>query len=134
VSGPNLYAYLRTIGPVAALCGDRIFPERVPQKAWETVARMPCVVFNLVSQSRTATYCETDRIVSAVYQIDHYAPEFDTADQLAEAVRVALRDYVGLMGDTPVRLTRLESARNAIEAEPGLFRASRDWRFWYIEP
>jgi hypothetical protein len=134
MSGPNLYAFLTSVPEVAALAGDRVFPDRIPQKVWATVARMPCVVFNLVSQSRTATYCETDRIVSAVYQLDHYAPEFDTADQLAEATRVALRDFVGLMGDTSVRLTRLESGRNMIEPEPGLFRASRDWRFWYIEP
>lgn len=134
MSGPNLYAFLRAVPTVAALAGDRIYPEAVPQKAWETVARMPCVVYNLIDERRTATYCGTDLLVAATYQLDHYAPQFDVARQLAEATRLALRDFAGLMGETRVRLSRLESARNTVEPEPGLFRCSRDWLFWYEEP
>lgn len=137
MSGPNLFAYLTDASAapaVARIVGTRVFPEMVPQDAHEGIKRTPHIVYTLGGGQRSATYCATDRLARRAITIECYAPKFDECDELAEAVRLALRDFRGMMGDTRVRLCTLETEANLVEFEPGLFRLSRDWTFWYVEP
>lgn len=132
--GPNLYEFLRHNSGVAAFVGDRIYPEMIPQASQHEARKLPCIVYTTTAESRSATYCGTDRLVSAAIQVDLYTPGYDQTLQLRAAVRLALRDFRGMMGDTLVRLTRLDSSGGLVEPEPGLFRRSQDWTFWYVEP
>lgn len=132
--GPNLYEFLRNQPAVAALAGDRIYPEMIPQASQSEARKLPCIVYTTTAEARTATYCGTDRLLSAAVQIDLYTPHYDRTRELRAAVRLALRDFRGMMGDTRVRLTRLDSSGGLVEPEPGLFRRSQDWTFWYVEP
>ena len=133
-SGPNLHEYLTAQAAVAALVGDRVYPELIPQHVYAEVRGMPCIVYQRVAVSRSRTYCAADKLVKATIQVDVMAPTYDEADQVAEAVRLALLDYRGAMGDVRVKLCQLDTETNLVESEPGLFRCSRDWSFWYVEP
>jgi len=133
MSLPDWNAFLKADAAIAALVGNRIYPLLIPHHVYNSVTQHPVIVFQRIGAQRTANYCGTERIVVASYQFDCYARRYETTLELAEAVRLALRDYVGLIGDCRIRLMRQETEIELLDPEPGLFRVSSDWSVWYIE-
>jgi hypothetical protein len=133
MSGPNLHEFLTAVPAVAAVVGDRVYPDIIPQHVYDEVTRSPCIVYQRLGATRSATYCGHDLLVAAAIQVDHYAQDFDAAVQLGDLTRQALRDYSGTMGTVRVRWCRLDSETHLVEPEPGLFRLSADWTIWYVE-
>lgn len=131
---PNLYEYLRDGAAVAALCGDRIFAGLIPQHDYADLSRMPCCVFQRVGGARTQRICGQDRLVTGTYQVDSYAPKFEDAVALADAIRRRLVDYLGPMGSVSVKGVFLDADFDAgPEPEPGLYRRSQTYSVWYSE-
>lgn len=131
---PNLYEFLRNVPAVAALVGDRIYPVMVPQGHPDGPARLPCVVYTRVTAARQVLFCGTDRAVQASYQLDAYAAEYDSAVAVATAIRAALVDYGGQLGDVAALRCSLEADFDTVpDPEPGIFRRLQTFTIWYRE-
>ncbi len=133
MSLPDWHAFLKAQAGVTALVADRIYPLLIPHHVYKDVTQNPVIVFSRIGVERAANYCETERIVIGTYQFDCYARRYEEVLAVAEALRFALRDYVGLVGDARVRLTRQDTESELLDPEPGLYRITSDWSVWYIE-
>lgn len=134
MSDPNLYEFLRNVPAVAQLCGDRIYNQLIPQHVYEEVTGSPCVVFTRAGGARQQLFCGTDDLVQATYRLDARAPRLDDAVELARAIRLALVDYSGPMGEVAVDAVQLSDDSDiGPDPEPGLFNRSESYAIWYRE-
>lgn len=124
----GLFEYLSANAGVSALVDSRIYPSVMKQGV-----DMPVVVFSRIGSQRSRTFCATDSLVLGTFQLDCYDRGYLKAVQLAAAVRSALVDYAGLMGDTTVNQVSLESEFDTDDPEPGLYRVSQTYSIWYLE-
>lgn len=134
MSYPNLYAFLKEVPALQALAADRFYPNRIPQQVPERTRKLPAVVFKQIAGPRDYTFCGHDGLVGAVFLVSCYAPQYDDAKALGDAVREALIDFRGLMGQTrcgPVQLT--DEQDGEAEPEPGLERRDLTFTIWYEE-
>lgn len=134
MSEPGLYQFLRNVPAVAAIVGDRIYPQMAPQHVYEEPGGTPFVVFTRAGGQRQQLFCGTDDLVQASYRIDARAPKLDDANELARAIRAALVDYSGAMGDVAVDTVQLSDDSDiGPDPEPGLFNRSESYAIWYRE-
>jgi len=126
----GLFAHLSADAGVSSLAASRIFPLRVPQG--QSIGD-GAVVYQRVGSTRGHTTCATDRLVQGSFQIDAYAKTYIKAISLARALRVALIDHTGPMGDTHVDRVFLETEFDTDDPEPGLYRVSATYTIWYLE-
>lgn len=141
----GIYGYLTAQAPasqakyvplqqaVAALVGRRIYPGKIPQHHFDGSKVLPGVVTRIIDESRQATHCATDGLVETLVQIDSYAPVRDDVPPLADAIRRAMVDYSGRMGDLRVSKVLLTSAFDALEPDPGLYGKSQTYSVWHTE-
>jgi capsular polysaccharide biosynthesis protein len=129
----SLHAYLSGHAGVSVLVGSRVFPLMIPQHVYNEATKQPCLVYQLIGTTRDLTFCAVDQLVSGSYQIDAYARKYKQANELARAVRAALIDFSGLMGDTHVRRIMLDTEQDLLDPEPGLYRVSQTYTIWYLE-
>lgn len=126
-------------GTGAFLAGEtdadaRVYPLVIPQKVPRGRAQVPAVVYTYVASAWQGTYCGVSRLVSADVRLDCYARTYHEARDLAAAVRSLLHDFAGSMGGTvDVRTAILTTEFDVQDFEPGLFRVSQSWTFWYTE-
>ncbi len=129
----GIFERLRDDATLATLIGGRVFPVQIPQPAGPDHSRTPCVVFTLNSEGRTLTQCDAVSSVEGTYQIDSVSKSYFDAKAIAQAVRLSLNSFTGQMGGTTVDRVLLETAQDLIEAEPGLYRVSQTYVFYYQE-
>lgn len=132
--GKGLYAKLSKHAAIAALCGERVRPQRLRQQD-----TYPALVFTKISEQHPAHLNGTWTRAQCRYQIDCYARSQATADELAEAVRQCLHGYRGPMGSTRVvHCTLDQQADFAHEPVHGdddaIYRVSADYMLWYETP
>lgn len=118
---------------VAAIVGRRIFPGKIPQHHFDGAKTMPAIVTRIIDEGRQAMHCGTDGLVECVLQVDCYAPVRDDVPPLADAIRRAMVDYSGRMGDLLVSKVLLTSAFDALEPDPGLYGKSQTYSVWHSE-
>lgn len=132
----GLVSFLSAQTAVTALIAQggrvRVFPMVIPQKT-KAVDQVPCVVYQVTLEERQKTFCGTQNLVMATVTLDLYALTLVQARQLSEAVRAAMVDYRGLMGDVPVRDVTLAGALALYDMEPGLMRVMDTYNIWYEE-
>lgn len=128
----GLFAHLSADAGVAALAGSRIYPLVIPQQSFREDSRQPCVVYSRDGAQRQKLFGGTSDMVSSAFTIDSYAPTLAAAQALADAVRVALLDFSGVMGATTVRAVFLENEFELADLEPGLYRVSQSWTIWHV--
>lgn len=129
----DIFGKLRDDTAVSALIAGRVFPVQISQSPGQTHSKTPCVVFTLISETRTLTVCDAASSVEGTYQIDSISKSYFEAKEIAGAVRLCLNSFTGLMGGTPVDRVSLETAQDLIETEPGLYRVSQTYVFYYQE-
>lgn len=133
----GLARFLEADAGVAALVVDsalkRIFPLLIPEHVRGDPKKMPCLVYQRIATSRTATFCGTDSLVNVSMQIDCYALNYVSAKTLADAVRRRLVDYTGSMGDTHVDRVFIDVEFDLVEQDTGLFRVSQTYSIWFVE-
>lgn len=113
---------------------DRIFPLVIPQKVPGGALQIPAVVYNSSACERQVTYCGTSGLVRTDVQIDCYADTYDTARELASAVRSCLLDFSGVLGNiAPTVAASLDNEFDGHDFEPGLYRVIQLWTFWNKE-
>jgi len=127
----GLREYLLEVAPIAALIRDRLFNMvRSPQSA------LPAVVIQRINTIRQVLFCGTDDLVNADMQLDCYAISPQDAWGLAAAVRAALVDFTGTMGDPAgvyVDQVTLTNERPLTDPDPGIIRVIQLYNFWYLE-
>jgi hypothetical protein len=128
----GVYAYAASITEIAALIGEpaglRFTKMVVPQRSG-----FPASVMQRTGTVRDQTYCGTVRLLQATLQFDHYAKKWDEAVATAEVFRLAFTDFAGMMGGVEVRSVVLQNEFDLDDPEPGLYRRSQSWLFWYVE-
>jgi hypothetical protein len=129
-----LFGWANDQTEVAALLGEparlRLFKLTVAQRA-----HMPSSVMQRTGTSRQQLQCGIDRTVQATIQLDHYDKTQAGAAGVADAFRVALHatTFPGMMGSVKVKDAFLVNEFDLDDPEPGLYRRSQSWRFWYVE-
>lgn len=129
----GIYERLRDDAAIAALVSGRVFPVLIPESRAHGESATPCVVFTLNHQARSLTVCDASSSVEGTYQIDSVSQSYFEAKEIADAVRLSLNSFTGPMGGTPVDRVLLETAQDLVEAEPGLYRVSQTYIFYYQE-
>ncbi len=132
----GLVQHLAADTAVLSLVGQgsrvRIFPMIIPQKA-KAVDQVPCAVYQVTQEERQKVYCGTQKLISVTLQMDSYAIDLGTARQLSAAIRSALLDFRGFMGDVLVRDVTLVGGLTLYDMEPGLMRVMDTYIIWYEE-
>lgn len=108
----------------------RFFKLTMPQKS-----KLPSTVIQRVSTARQMLQCRPDKAVEASFLIDHYGADWQTAANLAELFRVTLQaeQFPAMMGEVKVKAATLENEIDLEDPEPGIFRRSQSWSFWFAE-
>lgn len=128
MSDPNFFEHLRLVSGVASLIGDRIYPVRAPQGF-----QRPFVVWQRISIERQQLYCGTDGLVVGEYQFSCYGITHEQASDVHDAVRNAMQDYSGLMGDIIVKNAHLREDFAVPDEDPNIFSVRQLWRIWFVE-
>jgi hypothetical protein len=134
VSDPNLYAFLKGVQGVVDLVADRIFKQQVPQHDPDDLSFYPCAVFQRSGGDRTRTFCAPDSLVPGSFRILCMSPHPDEPETLENAIRAALRNYRGRMGD--VTVWQVDESANTDEGpdpEPGIYVRAMTLNIWYRE-
>jgi uncharacterized protein DUF3168 len=134
---PALRAYLLADATIAtAVGGARVFPTVMPQGVQAT-----SIVYNVISEVTDHHTQGPSGLVMVRVQIDAYALTTDAADSLARAVKERIDGTSGLWtygSDSPqdavtVQGVFAETARTDYQADPILFRSSRDYMIHFSE-
>jgi hypothetical protein len=129
-----LFGWANEQTEIAALLGEparlRLFKLTVEQRA-----HMPSSVMQRTGTQRQQLQCRIDGTVQATIQVDHYAKSLKVAAEVADAFRVALHatTFPVMMGSVKVKDAFLVNEFDLDDPEPGLYRRSQSWRFWYVE-
>ena len=128
MSDPNFYDHLRLVSQVASLIEDRIYPVRAPQGATR-----PYLVWLRQSVSRQELYCGADGIALGEYQFSCYGITAQQASDVHVAVRNAMQDFAGMMGDVIVKHAFLGGDFQIEDEDPNIFTVRQLWRIWFVE-
>lgn len=142
----DIRAHLVDTAAVAAIVGARVFEGRLPQwtdaleKAYGP--RYPALRFELLGGDGGVLHLGgATGVARQQIQVDSYAERRDYADQLDEAVRLALHGFRGALGggDTFCNVCRAQGPlylwEDAVDAsDVGTHRISRDFFLWHTEP
>jgi hypothetical protein len=125
------------VGPFVAEASSpiryRIYRMVIPQHAEGDLTKFPCLVYSKVGASRTLNFGSTNDVVQGSFQIDSYAVSYEDAAALADAVRVRLTDFVGVLAGEEIKAAELQNEFVLDDPEPGLFRVSQSWVIWYVD-
>lgn len=125
----TLGRYLRLVltsdAGVAALAGDRVFTEVLPQ-----ASAVPAVVFTEVAGDDDVALDGPTGASSRRVQIDSWAKTRAEATALGVAVKASLASHVGAAAGFSVEGAFLLSERWDFDAETSLYRTSQDFEIW----
>lgn len=126
----SLFERLRDDAGVFAVAAGKVFPVAIPQGG-----ELPCVVYELISQTRNETVCDIASSVLGEYLISSCSKDYFQAKTLANAVRVCLNNFTGPMGlgATLVDRITLLTAQDLVEGEPGMYRVAQTFEIFYQE-
>lgn len=112
-----------------------VFPNLIPQgMVEEGNPNLDCIVFRRVGTDRQALFCGTDSLVAGHFEFDCYSDDYDKAGKIADALRLRLLDFRGLMGDVKVGPVLLDTETEPQpEPVPGLHVESQVYTVWYQE-
>ena len=128
-----LYYILSENAGVSALAGDRIYPVYMPQSC-----TMPAIAYQEIASTREYVMSGAIGMVSARYQINCWDDDYAGARDLADAVRIALEDYSGVISGVSIYTTFLADQRDLTVFPAGnevLRRSGKrlDFTIWYKE-
>lgn len=119
-----LYSFLAAQPALTDLVGDRIYPAIVPQQA-----ALPALRIEIDDDGGALDFAgQGDLIVSEV-QIDCLAPTLTQAQAMTGALRTALKNYRGVLGDRMLAWSVLNTEYDTFEGalDDGIFRISQAW-------
>ena len=114
---------------VSALVGDRIRPFGKLKQNEE----LPAVTLYTVSARRWPGFGVSSGHVDSIVQVDCWAVTEAESLDLAEKVRLALKDFSGAVGSHTVRGTFLNTERHWYEEQSETFRVLQQWNVHHPE-
>lgn len=137
-----LFDYLSNDAGVVAIVGDQVdgVPGIYPMTAPASAGDPPWVTYQELSRISWNHMLAISGLVRSRLEVDAWATTPLVADALAEAVRLAMDGFRGLMGDEEldVRSCFLEDAQDdyeppqAAEGRVGLYRVRQDYFIAYM--
>ena len=129
----GLWSHIVADANVSAIIGQRCFPNAVPQGE-----QMPAAVYQLISSEHDETMDGASGLATARYQISAWAATRREAKMLADALRLRLQSYRGMLGSVEVQDISLAARRDVFEPSPDKLHQSRfgvqlDFEIWFIE-
>lgn len=125
----GLFALLSADSNLEQLIGGRVYPVIVPQNS-----AVPHVCFEQTGrEGNDPTVCNVSTSVQKEYEISSRSKSYFEAKEVADAVRVILNNFSGLMGETAVDRVLLQNEQDLFDPEPGLFRVSQTFVIYYQE-
>jgi hypothetical protein len=124
----DLRAYLLAKPAIAALVGDRMYPERLPQRA-----ALPAITYQRVFGTSLFTHDGAAGLGRGRLQLDCWGSTYQQSAELAEAVRAELAGYLGPMGGTGSVAPRIGTVIDAPEPEIDRWRRIVDVPLWHSE-
>lgn len=128
LQGGSLYAYLQTRPGLTALVGNRVYPRRRPSGAV-----FPLITYTRIDTRRGQSHTGPDGLAEPRIQFDIWAADPDTADAVAEQLRLALNGYRGQMGDVEVGSAFVVGEHDDDEPELGFYRRVLDVQIQHAE-
>lgn len=125
---PNFYEHLRLVSQVSSLIDARIYPTRAPQGVLR-----PFLVWMRQGVERQQLYCGVDRTVLGEYIFSCYGTTQQEANDVADAVRVAMQDFAGMMGEVLVKNAHMRDSFPIGDEDPNIFTVRQLWRIWLVE-
>lgn len=121
-----LYAWLTAQAGVSALVGDRLYPLRLPQKC-----AYPAIRYERDNTDRSTDHDGQGDLLTTDLQLDSVATTLAAAVNVADAVRSALLNYSGAMGDLHVYRVELVADFETWDQTLEAYRASQAWTIWH---
>jgi hypothetical protein len=132
----GLRVYLVADPSIAALVAARIYGlvrEQGNDVTLPIGAQLPAVLIQRTSSIRQQLLCGTSPLVEADVQVDSFAMTGDDAWALAAALRAAMIDFNGNMGETYVDTVHLTNEFPVTDPDPGIIRVTQIYTIFYLE-
>lgn len=116
----GLFSVLTADASVSALVGARVYALGLPQNP-----QYPCISYSVDEQEESSGYDGQGDFGAVDIQLDSWADDYQTAKDLAAAVKARLKNYQGELGG--VRVFRLILSGSVIVKEEAIdkYRASQ---------
>jgi len=124
----DIVTYLKTVEAISYINGQ-IYGVYRPQGE----RPLPELLITRTLTARQDTFCGVSNLANADMQIDVYGSGVSEAAALAQALRLALKNFSGVMGDTPVEKVFLSNEFTSFDSDPGTVRVIQLYNFWYLE-
>jgi len=127
----GMQTYLGSVDAIAAICRDRIYGLRRPQQG-SPEDQLPAVMISRTQTTTQKLFCGTDDLWQAEVQVDCFAMGASVF-KLAKAVKRALVDFSGMMGETTVDEVTLINEFPVDDPDPGVERVTQVYTIFYVE-
>lgn len=128
LEGGGIYAHLQSRAGLTALVADRVYPRKMPR-----TPVFPLVLYTRVGTARAASHSGPDGLAEPRIQFDVWAQDPDSADAVAEQLRLALNGFRGQMGDVEVGSSMVVNEHDDDDPDTGLFRRVLDTQIQHAE-
>ncbi len=123
----DLYSRLTGFAGLAALVGNRVYPQMIPQ-----AVTMPAISYQRVSTIRTSVMRNDIDIVRSRFQVDVWAKDFDEGEAITAQVLAALQRYRGTGTVEILAVFSLEEI-DLYEPETEIYHQALDFEINYRE-
>jgi uncharacterized protein DUF3168 len=129
-----VFSLLTGRAELAALVGDRVYPEVAPPNCG-----VPFITYQRLNGDRTRSLSGPSGLAESTIQIDAYALTYATAHLVGDLIRKTLDGYRGVVpgvpGDTRIGSAVLKDDRDLYDdsVQPALYRLSADFAFMHTE-
>lgn len=118
---------------VTALIGSRIYPVMAP-----ATASLPLVTWRRAGISRSHTLAAPMGVPQVTVEYQIYAATYETARDIADAMRLVLDGYGGTVDNTTIRQTSLENEVDEfVQLQgsdlPAVYQISQNYDVWWQE-
>lgn len=134
-----LILHLKAWPDLAAIVGERVYPDFIPQGRTDGEENLPAVAVSVDSEEHEESLDRPPLLVQGEFEVSGFAETKLEAERIRSAVRSAIAGFIGTMGEyTNVKIEGLGSTRSVF-VSPGQ-RERRVWRttisgtIWYYEP
>jgi len=108
-----LTSYLLGFTGFAALIGDKLYPDELPQGI-----KLPAVIYSKISDVKEHTLAGQSSLESPMLQFTVFADTKTAARTIANQLKAALCDFQGMMSGLEVQYIRLENELSSLERTP----------------
>jgi hypothetical protein len=111
----GLETYLKAQPTVSAIVGTRVYPIRKPKVKSKL---NPYIVYRREDTDRVFSLTGFSGLTEATIQIGCWADTYGAAKRLADAVRLVVDGYAGLMGAYTVQMAKIDHENDTSDLHP----------------